>query len=304
MKKRIFTTSLVMAMIAIGILFIGTNVMALEDCNQVWTTGVNSNKFTVPTNGLYTLSSTNYSLKFLGITPVTCPAGVDCKEGTKIYRWDYEFRSALPGCGTITAPAVSQFHFLVPSPVANVENIYYNKNFSKYADFSNPLTGITYSQNKYMGFALWQYQVIRIESDVSSGQYFFYSDKPSNPTPTSIHYWNGPNDFFAATLGPGTPEETYIPFNAVEQKTFGEYLVNIYRDRGTWCASSVEYSDDGGNTWTPVPLNSPPPGTIDSCGTVDGNQRCQECVRFQEASPGCFTYITGGRTAYVPSGCK
>jgi hypothetical protein len=106
--------------------------------------------------------------------------------------------------------------------------------------------------------------------------------------------------------GPGCGVASFVPVNNVEDKTLGEFQVKITRNRGSWCASTVQYLDPNTNQWVTL---EPEPATINgqdliNCGNPDGNQRCQECIIYGESSPGCYSYVSGGVTYKVPKGCK
>jgi hypothetical protein len=113
-------------------------------------------------------------------------------------------------------------------------------------------------------------------------------------------------------LGPSLPlpsQPGYIPLTVEDSKDFGPYPVKILRDPATWCATDVfEWTTDPQKCpSSPCWVKRPPEDysqALIHCGTPDGNQRCAECVIFGSASPGCYTYTSGGVTYKIPKGCK
>jgi hypothetical protein len=175
-----------------------------------------------------------------------------------------------------------------------------------------PDSSIKWPQGIYDSFALaWT-------ASPSSGK-FWVATNTAGVDINSLALKSGNSLYYCVSgiAGPGCPVANFIPLNNVEEKNLGEFKVKITRDRGSWCASTVQYFDprptlyDGTpnpnyNQWVPL---VPEPATVNdqalvNCGSTDGNQRCQECIIYGHSSPGCYTYSSGGTTYKVPTGCK
>jgi hypothetical protein len=174
----------------------------------------------------------------------------------------------------------------------------------------------TYDSSMKWPGVLWDNYVLAWTASPTSGK-FWVATNTNGLELNTMALKSGKANYYCGIAGPGCGIGGFIPINNMEDKKFGEFQVKITRNRGTWCANTVQYFDpreylyDGTpnpnhNQWVTL---SPESATINdqnlvNCGSVDGNQRCQECIVYGASSPGCYTYTSGGVTYKVPKGCK
>ena len=140
---------------------------------------------------------------------------------------------------------------------------------------------------------------------------FYFSVKIKNQSlgANNIAMWlrTGIGPRSGVILGPSFPIPNFTPITFQEEKTLGTTKILIVRDPGTWCATKVfrwvPGEGEGGGIWEEIPQATDVKigeQYLLNCGTLDGNQKCSECLVYGEASEGQCYMTSGGKTFIVP----
>ena len=115
----------------------------------------------------------------------------------------------------------------------------------------------------------------------------------------------GPGYDFPPIVRAGTPGYECKPLEEFNAEVNGPLAVGLERDPYTLCASMVyehhtlDCSDQG------ILIVEETEGNLPfRAFSGAANQFCEEAFSQYVQSPSCFVYTSGGRTRYIPSGCK